>query len=51
LAYFELLTKAEDINTEVDKYYALTPEKLRDTARKIFKEENCTTLYYRAKNR
>ncbi|MDO5570839.1 MAG: pitrilysin family protein [Bacteroidales bacterium] len=48
LAYFELLSKAEDINTEVEKYYALTPEKLRDTAKKIFRKENCTTLYYRA---
>ena len=49
LAYFELLGKAEDINTEVDKYLALTPEQIRRVAAETFRPENCSTLYYRAK--
>jgi predicted Zn-dependent peptidase len=48
LAYFELLSKAEDINTEVDKYLALTPEWVRRVAQETFHPENCSTLYYRA---
>ena len=48
LCYFELLGKAEDIDTEVDKYLALTPERIREVARKIFRDENCSTLYYRS---
>ncbi len=51
LGYFELLSCAEDINTEVDKYLALTPEKVRDAARKYFREENCSTLYYKAEKK
>lgn len=48
LAYYELFGKAEDINTEVLKYQAITPAKLKETACKIFRPENCSTLYYRA---
>lgn len=47
LCYFELLGKAEDINTEVDKYLALTPEWIREVAAATFKPEKCSTLYYR----
>ena len=49
LAYHELLGNAEDINTEVDKYKILTPERLQQTARNILCENNCSTLYYRAR--
>ncbi len=48
LAYFELFGKAEDINTEVQKYQAVTADKLKATACEIFRPENCSTLYYRA---
>ena len=51
LAYYELLGKAEDINTEVDKYLALTPERVREVAARTFRPENCSTLYYRAKRK
>ena len=51
LAYYELLSKAEDINEEVDKYLKLTPEKIREVANYSFVAENCSTLYYRAKTR
>ena len=51
LCYFELLGKAEDINKEVDKYLALTPEKIKIAANKAFVETNCSTLYYRSKEK
>ncbi len=51
LAYFELLSKAEDINEEVGKYLKLTPEKIREVASYAFVPENCSTLYYRAKTK
>lgn len=48
IAYHELFGKAEDINTEILRYRAVTPEKIRTLANKIFRKENCSTLYYRA---
>ncbi|MDD2797447.1 MAG: pitrilysin family protein [Bacteroidales bacterium] len=50
IAYHELFGKGEDINSEVQNYYKLTPEKLQEVAREVFRPENCSTLYYRAKN-
>ena len=32
LCYYELIGKAEDINTEIEKYQALTPERIRKVA-------------------
>lgn len=48
LAYHELIGRAEDINEEVKKYWDITPQKLRRAAQKVFREENSSTLYYRA---
>ncbi len=49
LAYYELLDRAENINTEVEKYQSVTPGMLKQTAGNAFTENNCSTLYYRAK--
>lgn len=49
LAQFELLSKAEDINTEVDKYQNVTTEALLKSAQKTFAPSNRSTLYYHAK--
>ncbi len=49
LAQFELLTKAEDINTEVEKYQNVSAEQLLESAQKTFKPNNRSTLYYKAK--
>lgn len=49
IAYFELFAKAEDINTEVEKYQRVTPEMVKQAAQHVFRPENCSTLYYRAK--
>ncbi|MGL5318767.1 MAG: M16 family metallopeptidase [Bacteroidales bacterium] len=48
IAYYELFSEAEEVDREVSKYLALTPEKIREVAGKIFRPENCSTLYYRA---
>ena len=40
--------KAEDINTEVDKYRSVTPGQIQETAKRTFVPENCNILYYKA---
>ncbi len=49
LAVSELLGSADLINQEVDKYLNVTAEEIKQVATKIFKKENCSTLYYKAK--
>lgn len=46
LAYYELISKAENINCEVEKYRAVTAEKLQTVAAQLFSESNSSTLYY-----
>lgn len=48
LAFFELIGKAEDINFEVAKYHAVTPQEICDVAAKALVPENCSILYYKA---
>lgn len=47
LAYFELLSRAEDVNTEVSAYRAVSPEDIRRVASEVFRPENCSVLYYK----
>jgi predicted Zn-dependent peptidase len=49
LAICELLGDAEMINHEVEKYLAVTAEQIMEQANLVFKKENCSTLYYKAK--
>jgi zinc protease len=35
------------VNTEIDKIRAVTAESVHAEARSIFRDENCSTLYYR----
>lgn len=51
LAFYELLGDANDVNHEVDGYRNVTSDKVKEVASKIFKEDNCSTLYYKAKNK
>ncbi|MBE6275865.1 MAG: insulinase family protein [Bacteroides sp.] len=51
LAFFELLGRAEDINYEVEKYRAVTSPRIQEVARQAFVRENCSVLYYKAKER
>ena len=48
LAFHELIGRAEDINTEVEKYRAVSAEDLRRVARETFVKENCSVLYYKS---
>lgn len=50
LAYYELLDKAENINTEIEKYKDITPRMLKEIAERALVEENSSTLYYCADN-
>jgi predicted Zn-dependent peptidase len=50
LAMYELLGDANLINTELDKYQAVTSEELLNESKAIFNENNCNTLYYYSNN-
>lgn len=47
LAWFELTGRAEDIDREVERYRAVTPEQLQQVANWIFSRENGCVLHYR----
>ena len=47
LAFFELISKAEDINDEVAKYRAVGIEDIQRVASETFVRENCSVLYYK----
>ena len=48
LAIYELLGDAGMMNTELDKYRAVTAAEILETSRQIFDAANSNTLYYRA---
>jgi zinc protease len=48
LAIYELLGDAGMMNTELDKYRAVTTEEMLDASRRIFDPRNSNTLYYYA---
>ncbi|MBR5541480.1 MAG: insulinase family protein [Bacteroides sp.] len=50
LAFFELIGRAEDINHEVEKYRSVTAQRIKEVAQRTFVRENCSVLYYKAKN-
>lgn len=49
LATHELLGNASDINKEVEHYRAVSVNDILKAACKLFKRENCSTLYYYSK--
>ena len=48
LAFFELIGHAEDINHEVEKYRAVTAQRIKEVAQRTFVRENCSVLYYKS---
>lgn len=50
LAYYELLGDADLINKEWDSYNAVTADFLIETAKRVFRNENSNTLFYKKKN-
>ena len=51
LGYFELLGDANWINEEKDKLQNITAEELMEESKKMFKESNCSVLYYKSKKK
>lgn len=49
LAFYELLGDAHMINEEWNRYQAVTAAFLQETARNIFRPDNCSTLFYKKK--
>ena len=49
-AISELFGDANLANTETKKYLAVTADEVQQQAKQIFRKENCSTLYYLAKN-
>ena len=50
LAFYELLGDAAWMNTELEKYAAVTTEDILQESRNIFRDGNCNTIYYMSKN-
>lgn len=48
LSFFELLSKAEDINQESERYHAITIEDVQRVARKVLQFDNCSLLKIKA---
>ncbi|CAN5123922.1 pitrilysin family protein [soil metagenome] len=46
LAYFELIGDSELINTEVNRYLAVTPADIKRVSKEVFTKENCSSLHY-----
>src|SRR3972149_5894911 len=49
-AISELFGDADLANQEAEKYLAVTTEQIQQQAKQIFRKENCSTVYYLAKN-
>ncbi len=50
LAFYELLGDADLMNTELDKYHAITAEDIQAYAQQIFNPNNGNTLHYYSNN-
>jgi predicted Zn-dependent peptidase len=48
LANYELLSDAGMINTELQNYQSVTREDILEECQTVFRDENCSTLYYRS---
>ncbi len=50
LAFYELLGDADLMHTELERYNQVTVDDIQQQCNEIFKETNCNTLWYLAKN-
>jgi zinc protease len=50
LAFYELLGDADLMNTELGRYHSVTVQDIQEQSNVIFREGNCNTLWYMAKN-
>jgi zinc protease len=51
LAFAELLGNAELVNEEICHYQAVNPSMIKEQANNIFRNTNCSTLYYFSKKK
>jgi len=49
LAWYELIRKAEDIDTEVERYRQVDAAQVQRVAQQVFTQENSSVLYYLSK--
>jgi predicted Zn-dependent peptidase len=49
LAFFELMGDADRVNSEVDRYQAVTAPAIKELASQVFCKENCSVLHYLSK--
>lgn len=47
-SYYELMGDANLFNNELNNYWSVSKEKIRERAKAVFKKENCSSLYYHA---
>ena len=50
LAYYEILGDAAWMNTELEKYAAVTTEDILQESQHIFRDSNCSTIHYLSNN-
>ncbi len=50
LAFAKFLGDTELVNTEIESYRKVTTREMQETAKAMFIESNCSTIYYQAKN-
>ncbi|MEI6815863.1 MAG: pitrilysin family protein [Bacteroidota bacterium] len=48
LAFWELIGGAENINKEIDYFFAVSKDEIIEESKRIFRKTNCSTLYYRS---
>ena len=51
MAYFSMIDRLDWIKNEKDEYLKVTTDSIQTVAKQIFKEENCSTLFYHADNK
>lgn len=49
LAFFELMGDADRVNSEVDRYQAVSASAIKELAMQVFRKENCSVLHYLSK--
>jgi predicted Zn-dependent peptidase len=49
LAFAKFMGDLELVNTEIISYQSVTVDQIRTTATNMFREENCSTIYYKSK--
>ncbi|MBK5284269.1 MAG: insulinase family protein, partial [Bacteroidia bacterium] len=50
LAYYELTGDANEVNKQEEHYINVTAENIKQQAQHIFRDENCSVLYYYSEN-